>query len=172
MDAAALLKWQVELTHLMLEGTMSDVTPEQAHWLPGGDAAPIGARYAHLYWVEDRYVSALSGDRPLAETSFSGRMGLSEDIPPGPGWDEWARRVAIDLPGLREYVRAVYEKTHAYLGSLSPGDLTREVDLTSLGGGKQPVEWVLSVTITAHANMHHGEIACLKGLQGGKGYPI
>jgi len=87
MDAVTLLKRQVELAHLMLEGTMLDVTSEQAHWQPGGGAARIGANYAHVYWVEDRYIGALSGDRPLAETSFSGRMGLSEAIPPGTGWD-------------------------------------------------------------------------------------
>lgn len=63
-------------------------------------------------------------------------------------------------------------KRQVELTSLSSGDLAREVDLTHLGGGKQPVEFVLSVVITAHANMHHGEISCLKGLQGGKGYPI
>jgi len=172
MDAVTLLKRQIDLAHLMLEGTMADVTPEQAHWQPGGGAAPIGANYAHIVWVEDRYVSTLLGDETLAETSFAGRMGLSETIPAGPGWDAWARRVTIDLPALKAYAQAVYERTGTYVGSLAPDDLAREVDQTHLGGGRQTLDFVLSVTIAAHANMHHGEISCLKGLQGARGYPI
>ena len=172
MDAVTLLKRQIELAHLMLEGTMADVTPAQAHWQPGSGAAKIGAQYLHVHWVEDRYVSAMLGDKTLADTSFAGRMGLSEEIPAGTGWDAWARRVTIDLPALKAYARAVYEKTFGYVGSLAPDDLAREVDQTHLGGGRQSVDFVLSVTIAAHANMHHGEISCLKGLQGGKGYPI
>jgi len=172
VDSIALLNKQIELAHLMLEGTMSDVTPEQAHWYPGDRAASIGGNYAHLLLVEDRYINGLRGALPLAESAFADRMGVSEPLPFGNPWDEWARRVKMDLPAVRAYAQAVYKNTSEYVGSLEPDDLTGERDLTSIGGGKQGIGWVLSVTIIAHINMHHGEISFLKGLQGGRGYPI
>ena len=81
MDSISLLAKQIELAHLFLEGTMADVTPEQAHWQPGGRAAPVGANYAHIVTVEDRYIRAAKGQRPLGETGHQGKTGVSEPQP-------------------------------------------------------------------------------------------
>lgn len=38
-----MLRKLVKNVNEMLEGTMADVTAEQAHWIPPGVAIPIGA---------------------------------------------------------------------------------------------------------------------------------
>jgi len=49
--------------------------------------------------------------------------------------------------------------------------LNRVVDLQSIGLGQQPISSFL-VIMLANVNNHCGEISCLKGLQGLRGYPM
>ncbi len=156
---------------------MADVTPEQADWSPPGIATPLGASYAHVVLSEDMVVNGmLKGAAPMMATTWAGRMGLSEPMPmPGPEWvnyADWNRRVRVDIAAMREYAQAVYASTSEYLSSLTPEDLDTPVDLTGLGFGHSNVGWVLSALVIGHINNIAGEISCLKGLQGAKGYPF
>jgi hypothetical protein len=174
MDAVRLIQTQMDSSHGLLEQTMADVTPELVQWLPPGVANPIGATYAHAVLSEDRMLNdMLRGAAPLAATAYAGKTGLSE-MPPrgGDGYTEWTRNVQIDLPALKEYAQAVYTGTSDYLSSLSADDLDRPVDLSNIGLGKQHVAFVLTTMIDWHIDAHCGEISCLKGLQGAKGYPF
>ncbi len=171
MDSIALLKEQIKTAREVMDGTVADLTPQQAAREPGGTAMNAGALYAHSIVGEDFFVnSILQGGQPLMATSFAGKSGISEPPPPGPGLDEWAKRVKIDLPALRAYAQAVYENTDKYVSSLKPEDLTREIQMQSLG--KQSLAWVLSMIAVVHPSNHCGEISCLKGIQGAKGYPF
>ena len=61
---------------------MTDVTPEQAHWIPPGVALPIGASYAHVVVGQDSVINGmLKGGAPLFASSWAGKTGLSE-LPP------------------------------------------------------------------------------------------
>jgi hypothetical protein len=93
------------------------------------------------------------------------------DAPGFPDWSEWGRRVKIDLASLREYAKAVYAGTDEYLASLSDDDLNRPVDLSALGLGERTVGYILINGIVGNTFSHSGEISCLKGLQGKRGYP-
>ena len=162
------------MAHQILDGTMADVTPEQAHWMPPGKAVPLGATYAHMILGEDMMVnSMLQGKQSLSDTSFAGKLGLSEP-PPGTGqpWEEWSRTVKVDLPAMKEYAQTVYKNTADYISGLSADDLNREVDLSNFSLGKQTVGWVFGNFVVGHLNNHCGEASCLKGLQGAKGYPF
>jgi hypothetical protein len=176
----SLLREQLQVAVQLLEGTMEGVTPEQAHWLPAGTANPIGANYAHVVVSQDMLInSRLKGGTPLLAAAWAGRTGLSE-FPPGPDparpgfpdWSKWARQVRIDLPALRAYAQAVYAATDAYLASLTDADLARSVDLAAVGLGQMPVKQLLLRGLLGNALTHCGEISCLKGLQGAKGYPV
>lgn len=175
MDTVSLLKASIEGADQILEGTMADVTQEQADWAPPGKAHPLGANYAHTILSEDMIVNGmLKGAAPLAMTAFAGKAGISE-LPPMPDqgpWDEWARRVTVDLSAARQYAQAVYANTTDYLNSLGASDLERSLDLSNFELGQQSVAWVLSNIVISHANTHCGEASCLKGLQGAKGYPF
>ena len=171
MDAISFLRSQINDVHEMLEGTMQDVTPEQAHWQPAGKATPLGAQYTHIILGEDLFLNMLVGRQPLGMSAYAGKMGVSEPPPMDGAWDEWARRVKLDLPALRQYAQAVYKNTLDYVSSLKPDDLEREIDMSNFGLGKQTLAWVMN-SVVSHVAGHCGEISCLKGLQGAKGYPF
>jgi hypothetical protein len=161
------LKWSNEL----LEMCMADVTPEQAHWIPPGNAHPVGSTYAHGVIGQDMIIhNLLQGKQPLFMTTWAGKTGVSE--PTFHQSLEWARSVKIDLAQLRQYAQAVYAAVDAYIGSLTEQDLDREIDLTDSGLGKHTLDWALHAIVIAHTNNMSGEISAAKGLQGAQGYPF
>lgn len=175
MDAIDLVRSQYKGAHDLLEATMKDVTPEQAHWAPPGVANPLGASYVHIVGAEDAILSGMvRGTQPLAAGAFAGKAGVSEPppAPGGPGLDEWMRRVKVDLAQAREYAQAVYKQTDDWLASLSAGDLDRQIDMSGFGMGQQPMSVPVAGMLPQHINTHLGEISCLKGMQGAKGYPF
>jgi len=172
------IRAQMKSAHWLLEETISDVSAEMADFPPPGKALPIGAAYVHYVSGEDWMIHSLfQGAAPLMAGAWAGRTGVSEP-PPGPGddWDArfaaWTRRVRVDLPAFRAYAKAVYEATDGYLATLADPELTREVDLSAVGMGKQTVGFVLDNALLGHAYCHCGEISALKGVQGRKGYPF
>jgi|RhiMetdeSRZDD1v2_1073273.scaffolds.fasta_scaffold371774_3 DinB superfamily len=172
MDAIAQLRQDFQSAHGFLEGTIQGVDGERAHWTPPGVANPLGANYAHVAFAEDGMINGLiRKGAPLFASRFAGRTGVSAPPPQGGAWDAWAREVRVDLSALREYANAVYAETDGWLGSLAAGDLQTEVDLSMAGQGQQTVSRVLGILV-GNSWMHCGEAACLKGLQGLKGYPM
>jgi hypothetical protein len=169
-SAVELLRAQFKAAHDVLEGTMEGVTADQAHWSPPGVSNPLGATYAHVLTSEDGiFNAAIQGGQPLMASTWAGKVGLSEMPPMGFAWDEWGRQVQVDLVALKEYGQAVYASTDAYLGTLADSDLGQEVDLSAMGLGKFTLGQLSSLMLS-NVNWHTGEIACLKGLQGLKGY--
>jgi hypothetical protein len=176
----SLFREQLKAAHGLLEETVGDVTPEQAHWSPPGTANPLGANYAHVVVSEDATMNGLlKGGLPLFASTWAGKVGLSELPPmpnpnaPGfPDWSEWGQRVKVDLAALRKYAQAVYAASDEYLASLTDDDLNRPVNLSALGLGESTVGYVLTNGVLGNAFSHSGEISCLKGLQGKRGYPF
>jgi hypothetical protein len=78
----------------------------------------------------------------------------------------------VDLAALRAYAQAVYKNTETYLASLTEADLDRPVDLSVAGMGQVNVGWILNGLVIAHTSNICGEISCLKGIQGARGYPF
>ena len=172
MDVKPLLKAVLARNREVMESTMADVGNEHAEWAPPGKALPLGALYVHVLTSEDFFIQGLlKGGTPMWDSSWKGsKMGLSEPRPPrGQPWEDWARRVRIDMPKLREYAKAVFVATDAHVDSLSEADLDREVEFF---GRKMPVAVLLLGPMYIHIANHTGEISTLKGLQGLKGYPI
>jgi hypothetical protein len=170
MSQVDALRMAFQTMHEILENTVEGVTAEQAGWQPPGLAHTIGANYGHVVFGEDAVVNAVvRGGAPLMATRFAGKTGASEPPPPGREWDEWARRVRVDVSAIREYARAVYAATDEYLASLPDSELTREVDMGP--AGKFPLGRLLTI-MSGNVAWHTGEIACLKGLQGIRGYTV
>jgi hypothetical protein len=177
MDAVTLLRSSLRDAHALLEAIMQDVTPEAAHWMPPGRANPVGATYAHVIFFEDRTINGvLLKRRPLYETTWQGRTGISELMPEhtgeGDDYVPWTRRVHIDLPALRQYAQAVYDNTDQYIAGCTPEDLDKELDLSGVGGDRTTLGEALARRIVGHVDNIAGEISCLKGLQGLQGYPF
>ena len=172
MDAVSLLSQQVRSAHEVFEGTVADLTSEQAQWNPAGKAIAAGPLYVHVSAAEDLFLNMMTGRQPLALGAYAGKTGTSEPYPVQGGYDEWAKRVKIDLPQFREYVQAVFKNTEDYVAGLTPEGLDKEIDLTSAGLGKMSLGAFITMTSVIHPSNHIGEISCLKGLQGAKGYPF
>ena len=172
MDSVALLRQQYQMMHYMLEGTMAELTPEQAHWSPPGVAKPIAAEYAHVIAAEDALVNGvLQQSPPLATTEWAGRTGLSELPPMSSSWATWAGQVRVDLAEARDYAQAVYANTDAFFAGLSDDELSVVSDYSAIGFGENPMSFVLNM-MAADGAAHCGEISCIKGLQMLKGYPF
>jgi DinB superfamily len=175
MNGIEALREQFHSANATLEGTMQDVTPEQAHWAPPGNALPLGASYFHTVMSEDYMINSfVKGGPPWMATTWAGKAGVSEPYPPpseGP-WEPWAKSVRVDLDALRTYAKAIYANTDQFLASIDSAEADRELDLSGFGLGNRSVEWFLGNILLQHVCHHTGEISCLKGLQGAKGYPF
>jgi hypothetical protein len=173
MDAPTLLRKQITAAHGWLEGTMADVTADQADWQPPGKANPLGASYAHAILSEDMIVNGmLRGATPLYAGEWADKTGQSE-LHPTEDWShyaDWTRTVRLDLEAARAYAQAVYAATDDYLAGLTADDLDRQADL--FGTGPTPLGELLGNFVAGHCQQMMGEISCLKGLQGAKGYPF
>ena len=173
MEAIDFARQQLTQARAFLEGTLADVTDEQAQAVPPGVLNPIGATYAHLVAGEDGFVNGLlRGEAPLFATAWAGRTGFSEPLPNDDTRGAWARRVRVDIPALRAYAAAVAQSTDAWLAGLTPDDLGRSIDLSSFGLGEQRMGWVIGLGVTGHVLSHWGEICALKGIYGGSGFPV
>ena len=171
MNAVSLIREQVQQAHELLAATMADVTQEQAQWIPPGTANPLGATYVHAVVSQDAAIHAvLQGSAPLFASSWADKTGISEIQPLSTA--EWARRVKVDLSALRGYAKAVHEATDAYLATLTDADLARVIDMSQFGMGQLTVGYILNRLILGHIDNMTGEISCLKGLQGSRGYPM
>lgn len=171
MDIVSIIRSQSASTHEWFEATMAEVTPEVAHWQPGGTAHPIASLYAHAVTAEDIMTNMMiQGGQPLFTSSWSGKTGISD-----PSFDanlEWARSVRIDLDQARAYAQAVYDSTDAYLAGLGADDLSRTIDLTEQGMGEWSLGAFLISFVIGHMRDMMGEISALKGIQGLQGYPF
>ena len=169
MNATAVLQQLYREAHSRLEQTLEGVSQEQAHWAPPGNTNPIGAGYVHVLVGEDLIInSILQNLPPILTTSWLGKAGFSEPPPAGPEWAEWSRRVQMDLASTRAYAKDVYASAETYLASIDDAELDRERQF--FRSGRQAASQILGDLVT-HIHEHCGEIACLKGMQGARGYP-
>jgi hypothetical protein len=109
MSEKELLQSQIQLTRMVVDGTLGDVSPEEVAHVPEGIAHPIGALYAHQVMSEDYVINGLiRKQQPLMETEFKGKTGVEKPMPAfgEPGMNEWARTVKIDMARLRTYAQA------------------------------------------------------------------
>jgi hypothetical protein len=172
MDAKELLRQQFRESNEWLAATMQGVTSEQAHWKPPGTANPLGATYAHALLSQDIIGNVvIKGGAPLCATTWAGKAGISESPPTEDvaAWGQWARQVKVDLDALRAYGQAVQTAVDGVIMSLTDADLGRAVQTPF---GSSTVLFMLSGALIGHTHDHIGEIACLKGLQGAKGFMI
>ncbi len=175
MNTTELLTKQLQEAHQWLEATMEGVTDEVAAYQPAGKANPIAGTYAHLVFSEDFFIhTILGGKKTLFETEWEGKTGASEVQPSE--WEHaypaWLRSVKVDVAQMRTYAKAVYKDSEAWVASLTPADLTREVDMSMFGMPNKTVAEVVAGMVIGHAGHIMGEVAVLKGLQDLKGYPF
>lgn len=173
MDTAKLIRDDTKTAHDWFQGTLEGVTDEVAHWQPGGQAHPIGSRYAHIVTSEDFFInSLLKGGETLFSTSWAGKTGLENPQGAVSTTLEWAQNVKVDLDALNKYAQAVYTATDEYLAGLEESDLDRIIDLSEQNYGTWTQASFLINFVLAHVRDIMGEISALKGVYGLQGYPF
>lgn len=176
MDSISVLREQLGSAHWLLEETMEGVTPNIFRWKPAGNAESIADNYLHTVVGEDQIVhTLLQAQSPLFGGAWVGKTGLSS-VPGGvhgsEEWTGWVRSVEVDLARFRDYAKAVYAATDAYLARLKAEDLDRPVDLAGFGLGVRSTNWAIFNFVIGHAANHTGEISVVKGCQALTGYPF
>ena len=171
MNTVDILRSNLADAHWLLEQTVAGLSPEHLHWSPPGTANTVAATYAHAIGNEDAFVQGkLKGVPLLAEGEWAGRDGISLPIPERESdWFAWSRAVRVDLPASRRYAEAVYAATDAYLASLTAAQLDSPPPTPI--PGNQTLSWLVYNLLTMHLNLHTGEIAVVKCLQGLQGHP-
>lgn len=176
VTALQLIKDELKEAHELFINTGADIKVEDLHKDPGGMAFPLGATYAHLIFSEDAIVQGMMQHKaPLFSTDWKDKTGASEPMPEmDDKWDAnnkaWNKNVKIDFAKLKEYEKAVFAATDAYVNSLTDADLEKEIDLGAWG--KKTVAQLLYGFVIGHANSLAGELSVLKGVNGSKGYPF
>ena len=172
--AIAVLRQQLAGYHQILEQTMDDCPADVLdRTLPGATIGSIASVYSHTVFSEDRILHGMLQGKPALFGSQGWASRTNVDMP-GPGdamtldWSRAAKK--MNLPAFREYARAVYAATDAYVAGLSESDLDRTLDTGFIG--EQTVAFVLSNVLAWHAAEHNGELAALKGAFGLKGLPF
>ena len=174
MNTVELIHWSLSFAFETFEELVSDLTQEQAHWQPPGNAIPIGS----LYWHTIKYVDYIVHDWGMGQPSLRQREGWEERViiaspppdPDDPMLDLRAIRegVKVDLPALHDYARATAQAVLDWMASLTMEDLERIIETRY---GQYNLAQMLESFIIWHINAHCGEISALRGCQGLKGYP-
>jgi hypothetical protein len=168
MNAVEALRRAIDHSHRWFDGTTSDVTQEQADYLPAGMAHPIGELMAHVIQSEDGIINGICQGKPTVWESGGWEQKLG--VPNVMGHTtEMARGFKCDLKALEPYKEAVYASTQAYLDGIDEAELDREAEGPF---GKATVLDFLTNALIGNNLAHTGEISALKGLQGAKGYPF
>jgi hypothetical protein len=164
------LRRQAEQAWSWLEATVGDVTGAQANWWPPGTANSIGATYLHVVINTDVELNRLIfGRQPLVEGAWHGDVGQGAPYDPD-RFDRWIRHADVDWARLRDYGRAVHAMVLAAFDGLTDEQLEGPVDMTRAGLGTWQGRELCELHGSSHVRIHGGEIACLKGLQGGIGW--
>lgn len=170
MNAIELLRQQFKDAHEGMEMTMDDVTKEVANFHETGKAVPVGAAYAHAVMSEDMTLSMIVLHiTPLFEKEDLGFSVLPPDMEHWSEYENWYKKVDVDVTKLREYAKKVYEATDAYLGTLTEGDLDKALEVP--GMGQKTLGYLLNNWMLLHFASLNGEVSAAKGFQGKKGYP-
>ncbi|MBM3946125.1 MAG: DinB family protein [SAR202 cluster bacterium] len=166
MDALDLLRTQVTGLRRDFTTILGDMTSEQAHWRPPGVANPIVSLLIHAVDFQDSVVNRTAQGKPRIWDS--GNWGQKLKMDPVSRQDlEKGRALKLDFNLVKQYVTDVQAASDAYLASLKASDLDRMV--TGFRG-EVPLGNMLSSALVIHLADHMGEMAALKGCQGGKGW--
>jgi hypothetical protein len=173
MNSVELTQYALGNAFAILEQVTADLTQEQADWTPPGIANPIGATYWHAISSTDEIVCQwIRGEEPLHRKGGWQEKVLTASVPePEHGEDYlgYMQAIRVDVAALHAYAKAVADATQAWLASLAPEDLERELETPI---GKLSVGQMLETFVIWHINAHCGEISALKGCLGVKGYPF
>jgi hypothetical protein len=168
METTEYIRQLITAVRHQTDDSMKDTTVEQFNWTPPGTANPISAVFVHLLNSEDFFVQTVMQGKPRLwdEGSWGQKIGVKNTPGYGGNWEEF-KQLNLSLEPVLAYQQVVRVATDAYLDKLTPDKLESKVKFAD---GESTVAAVFTL-LACHTLCHAGEIAALKGAQGGKGLP-
>ena len=172
LTASDFIRAQLKRLHAGLDKSLSDLTPEQLHAVPGGHptANTIAWGLWHYIRTEDNIVRWVIQDRrpPIwVEGGYAEKLGLPATAQ-GTGMstaDAHALRIK-DVPLFREYTSSVWAGTEELFARATPELLDKMVMVKPLG--EMSVVQCLGQVGLTHGMTHLGEIELARTLVGAK----
>mgnify|MGYP001104908383 CR=1 FL=1 len=156
MNTLELLQYSLDTAFDILGFVTADLTQEQTDWKPPGVASSIGSIMSHI----NAYVNFF-----VREVCIGKKYEIfTSPLPP----EVMMKAVQVDILDMHERTKNLRKLTSEWLSTLTPEDLEVEVESNI---GTINVGQMIEAYIIWHINVHCGEISCLKGCQGAKGYP-
>ena len=170
MDALTLIANALQVNAEWIDIALEGLTDDDLMVRPNAHCLPMGWTLWHQYRVEDRLMSAISGQEQTWITdSWYAHFGLSADPTQTGQGDTLEQAMALQptIHDLKGYGIAVRAKTLVCMQSLTPTDLDRE--LPALGGGARSVGDYLGTFIRDHFH-HSGQVCYLRTYLKGEGW--
>lgn len=174
MQLIEFLRAELARLHGQYERALTDLTPEQWHWVPEGKGNSIAFIAWHYVRTEDNIVRfILQNRRPTVwiEGGWPERLGL-HPVAQGTGMP-LAEAQALRIPdtaAFLDYMRTVWAATEEWLASPEAGDLDTVVQVRPLG--EMPKGRALGQVCLTHGWGHLGEIDHLRVLMDKPGIGI
>lgn len=197
MNTIELIQYSLSIAFEHLEQLVSDLTQDQADWLPPGKANTIGSLYWHTIAYTDQLVHEwcmppfkhITNEEWLKAKQAQQELGMGQmplrhsagwqtkvviALPPeireDPYWDLRAAHadLQVDLPAMHEYAHATAQTIQNWTASLMLNDLEHSIPTPI---GDHNLAQFLDYFIIWHINVHCGEISAVKGCQDLTGYP-
>lgn len=150
----------------LMQEALTGLRAADLDWQPGRAANSLGWTAWHLTRVQDSQIAELVDREQLWVTDGWHRKFRRPPDPEDTGYGHTAAEVrAFASPGVRVqlgYLRAATERTKAYLASLAPSALDRELD--EPGQPPRPTVAVRIVSVLADCHQHAGETSYIRGL--------
>jgi hypothetical protein len=170
MTAVDFIRVEVGRLHKMLDGTLSEISVEQLHAVPAGNARAntIAWGLFHCVRTEDNVVRFVLQDRrpPVwTEGGYAARLGLPP-VAQGTGMstaDAQALRLK-DVDLFREYMQRVWASSEDFFASAAPGFFEKSVTIKPLG--EMPAFRALGQVVVTHGLMHVGQMELARVLVG------
>jgi uncharacterized damage-inducible protein DinB len=166
MEVMEFIKAQFEGADMGLKRVMETLTQEEISWQPKSGCNSIGLILFHVYKTEDSFIhEMLQQKKTLWEKEkWYDKLGLPVTEEGGHYTIEQVDAFKVpQLQAIFDYGAAVRKDTLAYIDTIKPADLDREIEMRF---GPMPLAMVINILIS-HVAQHTGEISYLRGLQRG-----
>jgi hypothetical protein len=122
------LRRRMRAMHSLWYDAVATMDVDQVNHVEREPVLPIAFSLFHLAQIEDGSILVLGGPPPVWSDEWGERIGLTiHDHGKHKTVDEMVHQRIGDYDAFREYQRLVFDKTEAYLDSLSPDDLAEVV---------------------------------------------
>ncbi len=166
MPAVDFMKQTLEFIHRGFRGAPEGLSLDQLHFVPEGQSHSIAWCMWHAARIEDLFFQQLfQGKQVEWETGgWAQRTGLPEKGFGTGQSNEQAHEIHIgNVDEFKAYQAKVAELANDLLGSLTDGDLAREV---KLGERIETLGESINLHLVIHLNGHRGEVNLLRGMLG------